>query len=88
MVSDHNFYQSPSLEILFVRGRYINIAMILTFLNLHLIPPVARNTLDFLFVGRMNRQSINLLINEFISGDISKKEFLKFIINILKIINN
>ena len=77
VVSDHNFHQSPSLKKLFVRGRHINIAIILTFQYLHLIPPVARNNLDYLFVGQLNKQSIDLLINEFISGDISKEEFIK-----------
>ena len=77
VVSDHNFHQSPSLKKLFVRGRHINIAIILTFQYLHLIPPVARNKLDYLFVGQLNKQSIDLLDNEFISGDISKEEFIK-----------
>ena len=30
VVSDHNFHQSPSLKKLFVRGRHINVAIILT----------------------------------------------------------
>ena len=48
VVSDNNFYQSPSLIKLFVRGRRICIAIILIFRYLHLIPPVARNGLYFL----------------------------------------
>jgi len=77
IVSDHNFHQSPTLKKLFIRGRHINIAIILTFQYLNLIPPVARVNLDFLFCGQMNKQSIDLLISEFISGDISKEDFLK-----------
>ena len=77
VVSDHNFHQSPTLKKLFVRGRHINIAIILTFQYLNLIPPVARNNLDTLFVGQMNKQSIDLLTNEFICNDISKDEFVK-----------
>jgi len=77
IVSDHNFHQSPTLKKLFIRGRHINIGIILTFQYLNLIPPVARNNLDYLFCGQMNKQSIDLLISEFISGDISKEEFLK-----------
>ena len=38
VVCDHNFHQSPSLKKLFVRGRHINIAIILTFQYLNLIP--------------------------------------------------
>ena len=77
VVCDHNFHQSPSLKKLFVRGRHINIAIILTFQYLNLIPPVARNNLDCLFVGQMNKQSIDLLVSEFISGDISKEQFVQ-----------
>ena len=42
IVSDHNFHQSPTLKKLFIRGRHINIGIILTFQYLNLIPPVAR----------------------------------------------
>ena len=51
VVWDNKFYQSPSLKILSRKGRHIYIATILTFQYLNLIPPVAQNNLDFLFVG-------------------------------------
>ena len=44
---------------------------------MNLIPPVARNNMDFLFCGQMNKQSVDLLMSEFISGDIEKNEFIK-----------
>ena len=77
IVSDHNFHQSPSLKKIVIRGRHINIAVILTFQYLNLVPPVCRNNMDFLFCGQMNKQSVDLLMSEFISGDISKDEFIK-----------
>ena len=77
LVSDTNFHQSPSFKKIIIRGRHINIAIILTFQYLNLIPPTARSNLDTLFVGQMNKQSVDLLISEFISGDISKEEFIK-----------
>ena len=76
-VSDHNFHQRPTLRKIFIRCRHINIGIIITFQYLHLIPPVARVNLDFLFCGQMNKQSVDLLMNEFISGDIEKTEFIK-----------
>jgi len=94
IVSDHNFHQSPTLKKLFIRGRHINIGIILTFQYLNLIPPVARVNLDYLFAGQMNKQSVDLLISEFISGDISKEEFLRMFLrctrdyNFLVINNN
>jgi hypothetical protein len=77
LVSDTNFHQSPSFKKIIIRGRHINIAIILTFQYLNLIPPTARSNLDTLFVGQMNKQSVYLLMSEFISGDISKEEFIK-----------
>ena len=77
LVSDTNFHQSPSFKKIIIRGRHINIAIILTFQYLNLIPPTARSNLDTLFVGQMNKQSVDLLVSEFISGDISKEEFIK-----------
>ena len=77
IVSDYNFHQSQTLKKLFIRGRHINIAIIITFQYLNLIPPTARNNLDYLFCGQMNKQSIDLLTTEFLSGDIEKNEFIK-----------
>ena len=77
LVSDTNFHQSPSFKKIIIRGRHINIAIILTFQYLNLIPPTARSNLDTLFVGQMNKQSIDLLVSEFISGDIEKTEYIK-----------
>ena len=77
LVSDTNFHQSPSFKKIIIRGRHINIAIILTFQYLNLIPPTARSNLDTLFVGQMNKQSIDLLTTEFLSGDIEKNEFIK-----------
>ena len=77
LVSDTNFHQSPSFKKIIIRGRHINIAIILTFQYLNLIPPTARSNLDTLFCGQMNKQSVDLLMSEFISGDIEKNEFIK-----------
>jgi hypothetical protein len=41
---------------------------------LHHIPLIARHNLDYLLVGQMNSQSIDMLYDEFISL-MSKKEF-------------
>ena len=77
IVSDHNFHQSPTLKKLFIRGRHINIAIIVSFQYINLLPPTIRTNLDYLFIGQMNKQSIDLLCSEFISGDITKDEFIK-----------
>jgi hypothetical protein len=36
-----------------------------------------RTNLDYLLCGQMNKQSIDLLTTEFLSGDIEKSDFVK-----------
>jgi len=76
-VSDHNFHQSPTIKKLFLRGRHINISLLITTQYIYLISPSMRNNLDYIFCGQMNKQSIDLLCSEFLSGDITKEEFFQ-----------
>ena len=69
VMSDTNFHQSPALKKLYMRGRHINIAVIATCQYLHNLPPVCRNNADWCIVGQMNRQSVQLLAEEYLSGD-------------------
>ena len=41
------------------------------------ISPLIRNNTDYLYVGQMNRQSIEILTTEFLLGNIEKGEFIK-----------
>ena len=76
-VSDTNFHQCQSLNILCTRGRHINISVILTIQYIFSIPPVARNNLDYVFAGQMNKKSVDLLSDEYLLGDIDKSQFIK-----------
>ena len=59
-VSDTNFHQSPTIKKLFLRGRHINISLLITTQYIHLISPSMRTNLDYFFCGQMNKQSIDL----------------------------
>ena len=74
--SDTNFHQSKSLKKLATRGRHIKISVMITCQYIFQVPPVIRNNCDYLLVGQMNSQGVELLTSEFMMGDISKKEFL------------
>ena len=76
-MSDTNFHQSKALKKLYMRGRHINIAVIATCQYLHNLPPVCRNNCDWLIAGQMNRQSVQLLCEEYLSGDLDKNDFGK-----------
>ena len=76
VASDHNFHQSKSLKKLATRGRHIKIAVMVTMQYIYQIPPVIRNNCDYIYVGQMNQQSLQLLSSEFLMGNVTKNEFL------------
>lgn len=75
--SDTNFHQSNALKKLYARGRHINISVIITCQYLNSLPPICRNNCDWLIAGQMNLQSTSLLCDEYLSGDLDRKEFGK-----------
>ena len=77
VMSDTNFAQSPALKKLYTRGRHINIGVIATCQYLYNLPPICRSNADWCIVGQMNRQSIQLLAEEYLSGDLEKNDFVK-----------
>ena len=74
--SDSNFHQSKSLKKLFTRGRHIGIGLLITAQYPYHLPPICRNNCDYILVGQLNKQGVELLCSEYMMGDISKKEFL------------
>jgi len=74
--SDSNFHQSKTLKKLATRVRHIKIAVMITCQYIYQIPPVIRNNCDFIYVGQMNQQGLKLLTDEFLMGNIDKKEFV------------
>jgi hypothetical protein len=70
-------HASPSLKSLFIKGRHYKISILITTQHLTSIPPICRTNCDAIVCGKLNNASINILSNEFISGDITNKDFLK-----------
>ena len=75
VMSDMNTH-SPALKKIFTRGRHCGIAIISTCQYLYQLPPICRNNADYCIVGQMNRMSIQLLADEYLSGDLERKEFI------------
>ena len=68
---------SPALKRVYLRGRHCGLGLICTCQYLYNLPPVCRNNCDHCIVGQMNRQSVGLLSDEYLSGDLDKKDFIK-----------
>jgi hypothetical protein len=77
VMADTNFANSPALKKIYLRGRHCGIGVIATCQYLYNLPPVCRNNCDWCIVGQMNRQSVMLLSDEYLSGDLDKSGFLK-----------
>ena len=75
-MADFCFSQSKALKKLYQRGRHINISVLATCQYIYNLPPPARNNTDFCIVGQMNRQSVQLLADEYLSGGLAKEDFI------------
>jgi hypothetical protein len=75
--SDVDFQHSKALVKLFTRGRHLNIAVIITAQYPYHISPIQRCNCDYIMVGQLNKQSIQLITDEFLMGNISNKEFVE-----------
>ena len=69
-------HNSKALKKLFCMGRHLNISVVMLLQYLYQAPPVCRANFSFICCGQMNRISIDLLCDEFLSGKVTKQEFL------------
>ena len=79
--SDVKFHQSDSLKKVFTRGRHLGLSLIITSQYPYHIPPVCRINCDFIAVGQLNSQGIDVLTSEYLMGNISKEDFKKMYYN-------
>lgn len=76
-MSDTDFHHSKALIKLYTRGRHVGIGVIVTCQYLVSLPPVCRNNADWVVVGQLNHASISLMADEYLSGNIDKRDFIK-----------
>lgn len=77
-IADINFNKSPALKKLIIRGRHFGISILITTQYIRSVPPIIRNNTQYYFLGRQNRQSLEIVENELnIFKD--KKEFMKML---------
>lgn len=77
VIADTNMHTSPTLKRLYARGRHLSISIVVTTQHLTAVSPLMRVNSDFILAGQMNRASITILCDEFMSGDIDRTEFVK-----------
>ena len=77
VAADHNFHASKSFRKLFVRGRHLKITIVITAQYPYMIPPVARVNADYMIVGQMNQQSLEIITSEYLAGNMNRKDFIQ-----------
>jgi hypothetical protein len=70
-------HNAKALKILYARSRHIGIAIILTTQYINSVSPFMRLNSDYIFLGQQNRKSIDIICDEYISGNIDRSEFIK-----------
>jgi hypothetical protein len=76
MIMDHNLQTSPTLKKLLVRGRHMNIAVIVSTQHLTSIAPIIRVNSDYFICGNLNHNSVSLMCEEFLAGNINRRQFI------------
>jgi hypothetical protein len=79
--SDVSMHTCKPIKKIFTRGRHLQISIIITAQYLYHISPIQRNNCDFLLVGQLNKQGLDILASEFLLGNISKQDFIKLYYN-------
>ena len=74
--SDVNFHSSKALSIITARGRHLGISIFIALQHLNSCPPLLRSNCDYIFCGKLSRNSIELLIENYHTGELDRKEFI------------
>ena len=72
-----DFHQSESLKKIYSMGRHAGIGIVCTTQYLKSVSPLIRTNSDYIYVGQMNSQSLDILSDEYLSGGLLKQEFIK-----------
>ena len=72
---DPLFHNSKALQTLAVRGRHLNISIVLLLQYLNMVPPCIRGQLGFVLVAQQNSASTQLLHEYFNSSHLNREEF-------------
>jgi hypothetical protein len=77
MFDSNDVSNSPALKSIFMRSRHYGLGIICCSQYLYNLPPVCRNNMDWVILGQMNKQSIEISAQEYLSGNLDKQEFIK-----------
>ena len=77
IMSSKNVHSSEILNKIFSNGRHVFLSILICSQYIYQTPSQSRANIDNLLIGQVNRQSLGLIADEFMSGDIERKDFFK-----------
>jgi hypothetical protein len=77
VASDQDFKKDNTLQRIFIKSRHYGLSIIVLQQFLYQIAPICRANSDWVFCGQMNQKSSIILADEYILGDITKRDFYK-----------
>ena len=75
--SDTDFHHSKTLKQLATKGRHYKVTLFITCQYLYHVPPIFRSNVDYMLVGQINSQGLDILTSEFIAGSINRQQFIE-----------
>jgi hypothetical protein len=73
--AENDIKNSKALQRIMCRGRHLSINVWFSAQYIYMVPPVIRNQFDYIMCGQSNRQSLEILSDEYLFGDVTRKEF-------------
>jgi hypothetical protein len=73
--SNPDFTKSKMLKKLMTMGRHYGCYCVCLIQYIYQLPPVVRTNFSTIFIGQSNRKTLDILTDEFLFGDITKKDF-------------
>lgn len=77
IMSNKEVHSSNILNKIFSNGRHVFLTILICSQYIYQVPAQSRANIDNLLIGQVNRQSLGLIADEFMSGDIDRKDFYK-----------
>lgn len=67
---------NKELQKLFTMGRHLNISIVVLLQYLSQVKPVIRDNASYILIGQQNAHSVELLADNFLNGNLTRKQFI------------
>jgi hypothetical protein len=76
-----DFLRSNILKDIFTKGRHLNVSVVVILQYLKSVPPIIRTNTSFIVCGQVNHASMQIIGDDFLNGNIPRKDFYEMFKN-------